>query len=129
MNSVSQKTGVVHILIGLFLLVIVFHLLITTGVIPFSIVWGGRLGSKEEMYRFETVSLLINAAFVAVLWIKKRSIREGKSPRWVTGILWFFLVLFVVNTIGNLFAESLVEKLVFTPITFISAVLIYLINK
>lgn len=38
-------------------------------------------------------------------------------------ILWFFVVLFSLNTIGNLFAKVSLETIVFTPLTFISALL------
>lgn len=124
-----QKTGMIRILTALFTLVIAFHILILTGVVPFSIVWGGKLQSKADMFRFETVSILVNTLFIVLLQVKKVCIEKGIRNRWITGMLWFFMVLFAANTLGNLFAESLLEKLVFIPLTFISAVLIYYINR
>ncbi|MEN9442639.1 MAG: hypothetical protein RLZ33_2716 [Bacteroidota bacterium] len=36
---------------------------------------------------------------------------------------WLFFVLFSLNTLGNLFAETLTETLIFTPLTILLAVL------
>lgn len=36
---------------------ILFHLLVLTGVIPFGIVWGGRLSNQQEIIRFEAISI------------------------------------------------------------------------
>lgn len=129
MNSLSGKILMIRLLTGLFALVIIFHILIITGIIPFSIVWGGKLESREDMFRFETVSLTVNTLFMIVLLVKKAYLRKGIKNRWVTGALWLFMALFIVNTVGNLFAESLLEKLVFTPLTLLSAILIFYINR
>lgn len=48
------------IILSIFL---VFHCLILCKIIPYNILWGGRLKSDIEMYRFETVSILINCFF------------------------------------------------------------------
>ncbi|MDG1205567.1 MAG: hypothetical protein P8N51_09370, partial [Pseudomonadales bacterium] len=53
-------------LLALFFGTTVFHLLVLLGVIPFNIVWGGRLENADQMYIFESFSLTIN---LAVLWI------------------------------------------------------------
>ncbi len=37
--------------------------------------------------------------------------------------MWVMVAIFGLNTIGNLFAESMLEKLVFTPVTAALAVL------
>lgn len=129
MGFLSRKPVLIDVLTGLFTLVVAFHILIITGIIPFSIVWGGKLGSRADMFRFETVSLLVNTIFIVILRVKKFCILEGINNRWITGILWVFMALFLANTVGNLFAESLLEKLVFTPITLLSAILIYYINR
>ena len=36
---------------------LVFHFLILLKIVPYNIIWGGRLKSNKEMYRFETVSI------------------------------------------------------------------------
>ncbi|MCD8539445.1 MAG: hypothetical protein LRY55_06505 [Leadbetterella sp.] len=90
MNSLSGKILMIRLLTGLFALVIIFHILIITGIIPFSIVWGGKLESREDMFRFETVSLTVNTLFMIVLLVKKAYLRKGIKNRWVTGAFMAF---------------------------------------
>lgn len=109
----GAATGLIIILSA----VMIFHVLVITGIIPYSIVWGGRLQSKAEMVNFEIVSLLLNSVILALTLI-----RGGYWPvrirtlflRIVFGLL---CILFLVNTVGNLFAESDLERNIFTPIT------------
>ncbi len=105
--------------------IVVFHLMVVAGIIPYSIVCGGKLKSTEEMLRFEFASLAINLFLVVVILIKAEYIRISISQRIITIILWLYFGLFSLNTIGNLLAEKSLETLIFTPLTFILAVLIY----
>jgi hypothetical protein len=109
-------------------LVTVFHALILLRVIPFEITWGGKLKTVEEMYVFETLSILINSFFVFILLQKGEYIRYVMGRKTVNIILWIFFVLFTLNTIGNLFAETNFEKY-FTLLTLLSSVLIWLIQR
>ena len=109
-------------------LVTVFHLLILVRLIPYEITWGGNLKTVEEMYVFETLSILINLFFVFILLQKGEYIRYVMGRKTVNIILWIFFVLFTLNTIGNLFAETNFEKY-FTLLTLLSSVLIWLIQR
>lgn len=104
---------------------VVFHLLVLIQLIPYSIVWGGRLESTSAMYVFESVSLSLNLFIVFVIAIKGGYIRPVLPKRLVQIILWFLVVLFSLNTVGNIFSLSLLEALLFTPVTFISAILCF----
>ena len=104
---------------------VVFHLLVLSGVIPYNIVWGGRLESAAQMYVLETVSLAVILAVILVVAIKGGYIKPFLPPKVVTILLWLLTALFALNTVGNLFAESTVETMLFTPITLISAVLLF----
>jgi hypothetical protein len=106
----------------------VFHLLILVRLIPYEITWGGNLKTVEEMYVFETLSILINLFFVFILLQKGEYIRYVMGRKTVNIILWIFFVLFTLNTIGNLFAETNFEKY-FTLLTLLSSVLIWLIQR
>ena len=126
MNASKQTYG--KILIGISLLVMVFHLLIVVKVIPYSITWGGRLKTDSEMYVFEAVSILINLFFVYLV-----SQRVGMLPavfgiKIVTVLLWIFFGLFVLNTLGNIFAATTIERW-FTLLTLANAFLIWKINR
>ena len=109
-------------------LVTVFHVLILVRLIPFEITWGGNLKTVEEMYVFETLSILINLFFAFILLQKGEYIRYIMGRKTVNMILWIFFVLFTLNTIGNLFAETNFEKF-FTLLTLTSAILIWFIQR
>jgi hypothetical protein len=124
----TPKKIYINTLLLISALVTVFHLLILVRLIPYEITWGGNLKTVEEMYVFETLSILINLFFVFILLQKGEYIRYVMGRKTVNIILWIFFVLFTLNTIGNLFAETNFEKY-FTLLTLLSSVLIWLIQR
>lgn len=123
------KQLALKLLIGLFIAVITFHLLIVFQVIPYTVVWAGKLETVDEMYAFEVASISINVFLVAVLLLKGNYVKHRISDKILNAILWIFVSLFALNTIGNLLAESLFEKIVFTPLTLLSSVLIWIVVR
>ncbi|NBW35736.1 MAG: hypothetical protein EBR30_12100 [Cytophagia bacterium] len=110
-------------LIVLFSLTIVFHVTVFVGVIPMDLIWGGRLQTKEDLYFFESVSLLLNGL---MLWVVTSRMNYGKAlanKKVISMMLWLMVILFSLNTIGNLMAFNRLEAYIFTPITFLMAVL------
>ncbi|MBL7876797.1 MAG: hypothetical protein JNL53_14110 [Cyclobacteriaceae bacterium] len=124
-----SKELALKLLIGLFITVVIFHLLIVFQIIPYTIVWAGKLKTIDEMYAFEAASISINVFLGAVLVLKGNYITHRIPERVLNTILWVFMVLFALNTIGNLMAESLFEKVVFTPLTLLSSVLIWIVVR
>jgi hypothetical protein len=110
-------------------LVIAFHILVLAQIIPFDIVWGGRLQNASEMRCFEGVSILVNVLLILVIIIKGKYVQLAVSRKLINGILWMFVLLFALNTIGNLFSKATIETLIFTPVTLISAILCYRIAR
>ena len=121
------KTSI-PILLGLLVAVILFHIAIFVKAIPYSIAWGGRLQNDQEMYVFEAISILINLFLGFVLLMKVSYINFRFREKTTNIILWIFLVLFVLNTIGNLFAKTNFEKS-FAVLTLVFAILIRRILK
>lgn len=128
MNKRQNKLTYINILIGISVLATIFHLLILVRVIPYEITWGGRLKTVEEMYVFETLSILINSFFIFVLLQKGEYVSFFLGKKTVTIILWVFFTIFVLNTIGNVFSKTNFEKY-FAILTFINSILIWIINK
>lgn len=118
----------IKILLGLLVVVTLFHLSVIVKVIPYDIAWGGRLQNDSAMYVFEAISILINLFLGFVLLMKGNYIRFRFPKRPIDTILWIFLSLFVLNTVGNLFAKTNFEKS-FAVLTFIFAILIWKILK
>ena len=101
----------------LFSLVFVFHILILFKVIPYNMVWGGRLKTNAAMYRFETISLLLNAVFLIIVLIRSGYINIQVNNMVLTILCWIMAVLFLINTVGNIFSKNKWEKVIFTPLT------------
>lgn len=117
------------IMIALLSVVMLFHILVLFGVIPFGVTWGGQLNSVEEMYVFETISLAVNLFLIVVLLLKGQYIKNQISVKWLNGIILLFAILFALNTVGNLFAKASVEMIVGGLLTFVSAILCYRIAR
>lgn len=107
--------------------VIVFHLLVLFRVIPYTIVWAGKINTVEQMRVFEMVSLAINLLLIITILIKGKYLKINIHPKIIQVILWIFFILFVLNTIGNLFSKSTFELVVFTPLTLLLALLFYFV--
>jgi len=103
--------------------VCLFHLLVITGIIPYTIVWGGKLQNQQEMLTMESVSILINAFMAFTILLHSGKLKSRIPKKWLTAVIWIFVALFSLNTIGNLFAEAKLETIIFTPLTLVSAIL------
>ncbi len=119
---ISQKQAI-NIMIALLTIVLVFHILVLTGVIPYGIVWAGKISTEAEMRKLEVISILVNAFAILILLLKAGYIQNNISVKILNAVIWFFAILFSLNSIGNLFAKFGFELYFFTPLTFILAVL------
>ena len=117
-----------NILPGLIVAVILFHVAVFVKAIPYNIIWGGRLQNDGEMYVFEASSIVINLFLGTILLMKAGYIKPKFKLKTINIILRVFLVLFVLNTVGNLFAKTGFEQS-FALLTFIFATLIWRILK
>jgi FtsH-binding integral membrane protein len=118
----------IKILLGLLIGVVLFHICILTKLISYEIVWGGRLQNDAEMYAFEAFSIGVNLLLGFILLVKGKFIKPYLKQKTVHVILWIFLFQFVLNTVGNIFAKTNLEK-TFAVLTFVFAILIYHILK
>ncbi len=117
-SFISERVATYGLLLLLSLLV-AFHGLILLRIIPFEMIWGGRLKDASEMVSFEGVSILVNLLMLGVVAIKGNFLKMNIQPGIVKIALWAMFGLFLLNTIGNLLSTNLFEKAVFAPITFI----------
>jgi hypothetical protein len=107
---------------GLLLILSIFlvlHFLILLKFIPYNVVWGGRLKSDSEMYRFEMVSIVINLFFLFIILVQSSILTIGFPKKIITILLWFMTALFAFNTFGNIKSKSKIEQIYFTPITIV----------
>ena len=114
----AVRLGIITLLTG----VIIFHILVLIQVIPYKIVWGGRLENDTQMIRFESISIALNLLMVGLVAIHAGYLKCSLNKRWIQVGLWAMVILFLVNTLGNMFAINDWERWVFTPLTFLLAV-------
>ena len=108
---------------------LILHTLIITEQIPYEKVWAGKLKSVEEMRLFETFSILLNVFILAILILKYNFLQKRKNNRVIDILIWVFVWLFILNTIGNLFAKSMIELVLGTLVTLASAILCFIIVR
>jgi len=123
----KQKTSI-QILLGFICAAILFHISVIARLVPYDIAWGGRLQNDTEMYVFESISILILLFWGLVLLMKGAYVKYQFKDKMVNTILWFFLALFLLNTVGNIFAKTNFEKF-FSLLTLVFAILIWTILK
>lgn len=116
-------------MILIFVLSFVFHLLVLTGVIPFEVVWGGRLKSEAQMLPFELVSIGINLIFLFFILTGAGYVRLKISGRFLRFVFWIMFALFLLNTLGNLLSDNNLERIIFTPVTAILSVFSFILAR
>ena len=104
-------------LLSLLSMSLVLHLVILLKIIPYKFVWGGRLKSDKEMYRFEILSIIINSLFLIVVLVQASLLTIEIPKKLINYALWLMTVLFLLNTFGNAISKNKLEQRLFTPIT------------
>lgn len=88
----------------------ILHLSILLQIIPHTMVWGGKIESIETMYVLEGLALIIMLFLGAVLMMKHKVLKPIFTDKAIKKILLMFSVFFILNTLGNLMAETIIEK-------------------
>lgn len=122
MRLLPERTAV-FTLIAILVAIVTLHILILSGLIPYEAVWGGRLQSHEQMVKFETTSIGINLLLIGIVSLRGRLLKTAVPPLVITIAVWLMVILFILNTVGNVLSENRVERIVFTPLTIILALL------
>ena len=114
----------IKIVLGILLMVTVFHFCLIVKLIPYNIAWGGRLKNDKEMFVFEAISIFINLFLIVALLMKGNYLKFRCNEKVINIVLWIFFFIFIFNTIGNIFSNTNFEKL-FSVLTLILAMLIW----
>ncbi|MDW7693989.1 hypothetical protein R9C00_04465 [Flammeovirgaceae bacterium SG7u.111] len=124
MLMISRRTAGNSLLV-IFALLLLFHLTILVGIVPHDIVWAGKITSQEELVQFETVSMLILVVAILLVAMKQGYIRFPLSEQIGKVGVWLLFFLFVLNSIGNLFAPNPIERYGFGLLTIVIALLCF----
>ena len=123
LKQLISSTKAAQILYVFFALTLVYHLLVIVGIIPLDMAWGGNLKTTREMYLFESISIGINLLIIFLVAVRTNKINMAISPKILRVLFVLLALLFLLNTLGNVFAKNILESIIFTPITGISALL------
>ena len=116
MISIEKTLTILKIVFSVFM---VFHIaiiisIIFLDIIPVDYLWGGQLKTKGELFIFELISSWIQTiCLLYVLWYKKYFSEKTTGKI----IAWILFIIFSFNTVGNILAKTLFEKIIFTPVT------------
>lgn len=125
MKHMFTERMVARCLIIIFSLVLIFHVCVIVGIVPFEIVWGGKMSDPKEMMYFEIGSIAINLTMLAIVLVYAGYLKIQIKPVVIKVALWLMSALFVLNTVGNIFSANETEKMIFTPITAVLALLCF----
>lgn len=112
-----------NLMIVILMIVLLFHFLVLIQIINFKNIWGGKLSTENEMYVFEIISFCLNAFLLFSILQKAGYIKQYFSPEFIKIVLWIFVIIFGLNSLANLFANNLFEKIAGTALTLVSAYL------
>ncbi len=111
-----------YAVLALFGAAMLFQAAVLFGLVPIEMVWGGRLRNAEERTVGALVSLAVLLGATTLVLVRMGTIGKGVPAlgRWG---MWVIAVLFLLNTVGNLFASDVREAVIFTPVTLLAALL------
>ena len=122
MNKLISERFALRAILMILSVLVVFHMLVLFRVVPFDMVWGGKVANREEMKRLEITSIVITLLMLFVILIRAGILRPGVNRKVVQITLWVMFIFFCFNTIGNALSGNSFERMVFTPITLLLAV-------
>ena len=99
----------------------VFHILVMLKVFPNNIIWGGRIKNENQIAVMELISIILIILAGTSGLLRGIKLSGGESSRIFAALMWVFAGVFLLNTVGNIFAESKIEKIAFTPVTLVMA--------
>lgn len=116
-----------YLIVFLFIFALIFHVIVAAGFIPMDMVWGGKMESREQLLVFESISITLNLVFLFTLLAATNLIKSKMPEKLKTITLWVMALIFVLNTLGNIFSENELEKIIFTPITALISACLFVI--
>lgn len=122
MKNISVKTAARTINILLFLAVL-FHVLTMSGIISMDNAWGGRVSDRQQFMMLELVSISIVIFALMIVSMRAGFMSRMFSISTIKVLLWIFVVVFALNTIGNIMTIPAIEGLIGTPITLVITIL------
>lgn len=105
------------------------HIALILNLIPYAFFWGGKINSLSQLHLFESLALVILVFIGVITTIRKQQlINTIKTTPFIKRMMLVFSIFFVLNSIGNLLAETMLEKCQ-TVITLYLAMAFYRLSR
>lgn len=117
MKNIMSASFAGNALLVIFMIFILFHILVLTGIIPHHIVWAGKIETFADLVRLETVSIAILLFSSLLVAMKMGYIRWLHGSKIINIGIWVLFGLFALNSLANLTAPTLIEKYGFGLVT------------
>ena len=109
-------------------IIVFYHICVLMQYIPYTLIYGGKIHTLEEMYLYEVFSLIVNILILSIIYLKKKFIIEKKHNTKLDLMVYGLCGVFMFVSLYNLLAFNLVEILIAVPYTCISVVMCWRIN-
>ncbi|MEY4929382.1 MAG: hypothetical protein RI909_106 [Bacteroidota bacterium] len=74
------------------------------------------------MIPFEITSIALNSVMLGIVMMQAGLLKVNVKPIVLKVAFWCMFILFAINTVGNIFSNNELERLIFTPLTLLLAV-------
>lgn len=119
-NFVRNAANIASVLFSVFIIV---QLLVAAGIIPISILWGGRQPELTPSLRVTSVvAAVILGVFIYIIRYRAGLVGRVPQPIIIRVLAWVVTGYMVLNTLGNFASASNVERFLFGPMTIVMAV-------
>ncbi len=119
-NFVRNAANIASVLFSIFIIV---QLLVAAGIIPISILWGGRQPELTPSLRVTSVvAAVILGVFIYIIRYRAGLVGSVPQPIIIRVLAWVVTGYMVLNTLGNFASVSNVERFLFGPMTTVMAV-------
>ena len=124
-NFVRNAANIASVLFFIF---VVVQLLVAAGIIPISMLWGGRQPELTPSLRVTSVvAAVLLGAFIYIIRYRAGLVGRLPQPTIIRVAAWVVTGYMVVNTLGNFASVSTVERFVFGPMTIILAITSFIV--
>ncbi len=117
----SQRYGAV-LSILLFSLLL-FHILVISGALPYQLIWGEKIASGAQMVQMEMVSIVAVSFMLTIAMVRTGWLNWQFRPALLQAGLVLMIFYFTLTAVGNLLAGTPVLRFIFAPLYLIVAIL------
>lgn len=119
-----------NIATALFGFFIVVQLLVVTGILPVTVLWGGRQTELTPALRISgMVAAGILATFTYIIRYRAGLLGRTPIPKAIRVLAWVVTAYMALNTVGNFASVNSIEQLLFGPLTVIMAITCFIVSR